>query len=272
VGVYAVGHRRLSGDGRLMAGLLACGSGAVLSHRSAGHVWGIRPSASRRIEVTVPRTRRGRPGIAMHRTRSLLPDEVAVHDGFPVTSVGRTLVDLAGVLRRDELAQAIGQAERLGLFDLPEIEAACARGNGRRGVRSLTRLLARYCEPAFTRSELERRFAALCDRHALPLPSFNVNLHGHEVDALWKDHRLVIELDGWEWHRTRAAFERDRRRDAELARAGYRVLRFTWRQLEDEPAFVAATVAQALGAAPPVNLIAPIDTGGQTTPLANRLP
>jgi hypothetical protein len=133
-------------------------------------------------------------------------------------------------------------------------------------------LLARYQEPAFSRSELERRFAALCDEHALPLPSFNVYLHGHEVDALWEDHRLVVELDGWEWHRSRAAFERDRRRDAELTRAGYTVIRFTWRQLEDEPAFVAETIVQALGAAPPVNLIAPIATGGQTTPLANRLP
>jgi hypothetical protein len=205
----------------------------------------------------------------VHRTRSLPSEEVTIHDGFPVTTVARTIVDLAGCLRPVELERAVETAERLGLFDLRAVERACARGSGRAGVRVLRALLTTWREPPLARSELEREFQVGCEQRALPLPSFNVMVHGQEVDALWEEQGVVVELDGWEYHRTRAAFERDRARDATLVAAGYRVLRFTWRQLRGHIAW--KRLAQAL-AAPPVKRIAPIRIGGHTTPLAKRRP
>ena len=188
-----------------------------------------------------------------------------------MTTVARTLVDLAAVLREWELERAAEEAERLRLFDGAAVDDALARASGKRGVGALRRILAGLREPPFTRSELERRFAELCRDHGIAPPSFNASVLGYEVDALWEAERLIVELDGYAHHGTRAAFERDRRRDAALARAGYRVLRFTWAQVTEDAAATAATVAQAR-AAPPVKRIEAQRTGGQTTPLAKRRP
>lgn len=250
VGVYAVGHSAMTKEGRWMAAALACGPAAVLSHRSAAALWGLRPSAATRIDVTVPgRSRRGRPGIALHLVRELPSDDRSHHCGIPITTVARTLLDLADVVRPEQLERAFEEADRLRLLDVRALERVFRRSRGRRGLRPLADLLAFQRPPAPpTRSELERRFLDLCRTAGLPRPAVNVMVAGFEVDALWLDARLIVELDGYAFHRTVAAFERDRRRDAMLQLAGYRVMRFTHRRLEAERATVVETVRGMLSA------------------------
>jgi very-short-patch-repair endonuclease len=248
--VYAVGHPEVSEAGRLLAAVLACGPDAALSHRSAAALWGIRANQRRLIDVTaLQRNHRRHPGIAVHLVRNLHPDDRTSVQGIPVTTVARTLLDLAGVIRADGLERALEQAERLRLFDLRAVDALIARSRGRCGVKALRRALCDYRElPHLTRSELERRFLDLCRDASLPTPAVNAWINGYEVDVLWAAQRLVVELDGRSYHQTHAAFERDRRRDAELQLAGYRVFRVTRRWLETEPAAVIAAVRALLPA------------------------
>jgi predicted transcriptional regulator of viral defense system len=243
-GVYAVGHRAITARGRWLAAVLACGDGAVLSHRTAAALWGIRPSSSPRIEVTVPTEGgRARPGIVIHRSRA--PLEATVHERIPVTTPARTLLDLAGTLDAAGLARAVEQAEVLRLFDLRAIEAALEMHRGRRGAARLRCALddARF---ELTRSELERRFLRLCERHALPPPLVNALVGGLEVDFHWPALRLIVEMDSLRFHGTRTAFERDRARDAHLLAAGWRVLRFTHRRLAHEPGWIAGTIERVV--------------------------
>ena len=232
--VYSLTPRVLP-RGRMLAAALTFGPAAVLSHRAAAAVWDLGPWPAGLIDVTVPTHRRPRRGIRLHRAAV----ERTVHDGFPVTTVARTLVDQAAALPLGRLRDQFENAERLGLLDVNSINEQMP---GRRGAKKIRAILAEWEEPAPTRSELERAFRAICREARLPLPSFNVSLHGYEVDAYWPEYGLVVELDGWEWHRTRRAFEDDRRRGAVLEAAGYRVLRFTWRQVMDEPQLVASAV------------------------------
>jgi very-short-patch-repair endonuclease len=159
-------------------------------------------------------------------------DDCAVVDAVPVTSVARTLVDLADVLTEKRLADAVHEAEVLRLFDLSKIEEAQARVSGRMGGHKLARVLGGYEEPPMTRSEAERRFLELCESHSLPQPRTNELLHGLEVDFHWADENLVVEIDGAAAHHTKRAFEQDRRRDRALANQGIQVLRVTWSDLE----------------------------------------
>ncbi len=230
-----------------MAGVLALGSGAVLSHRSAAALSGLRPSSRVDVEVIAPRTRGGRPGITLHRVRTLHHDDRTVRQGIPVTTVARTLLDLADVLHHDDLERAFDAAERLGVLDLRSLRVLLRRSPGRRGTRPLSDLIAQQ-RPAVTdtRSDLERRFLAVCRDAHLPPPLVNVLVAGLEVDVLWAGQRLVVELDGHAFHHTRAAFERDRVRDATLALAGYRVLRVTQRRLGNEPQAIIATIRALL--------------------------
>jgi hypothetical protein len=242
-GVYAVGHASLAPRGWQLAAVLACGAGAMLSHRSAAALWGLLPTARRLVDVSSGRSRRGARGIALHRVRRLDPADRAEHDGIPVTSVARTLLDLAEVVPPRLLERAFEEAERLSLLDRTAIVATCDRGVGRRGVTALRALVTAHRPPAaLVRSELERRFVELCRDADLPFPAMNVVVAGLEVDAVWPDQRLVVELDGHAFHRTAAAFERDRERDATLALAGFRVVRITYRRLHSEPATVAGIV------------------------------
>ena len=229
-GVFAVGHERISSRGRWLAAVLACGPQAVLSHRSAAALWGIRPSSSRLTEVTVPSIggRPDRPGILLHATRHLPPEDTTRQDGIPLTCPARTINDLRRVLPPDHLQAAIRRAEVLRL-DI-------GRQPG-------------YV-PDHTRSELERRFLALCRRHGLPPPEVNACVGTFYVDFLWPEQLLIVETDGYEHHGTRSAFESDRERDARLHLLGYTVLRFTHRQLTAEPDRAAATVATLLAARP----------------------
>ncbi|MDQ4040728.1 MAG: DUF559 domain-containing protein [Actinomycetota bacterium] len=248
-GVYAVGHRAVSRDGRLLAAVLSVGPGAVLSHRSAAELWGIRRTSRERIEVTVPRALKARPGIEIHRNE-VRPDEHTTRNGIPVTTVPRTLVDLAKVLSPRDLRRATEQAEVNRLADPLPLNAVVQRHGGRHGVKTLMALTSEGIEPRMTRSELEQRFLSLIETSGLPKPETNaaIQIEGTwlEVDCLWREQRIVVELDGHAYHATREAFERDRERDRRLEANGYRVIRITWRQLRDDPGAVARDLAKLL--------------------------
>ncbi len=220
--------------GRMLAAALTYGPDAVLSHRAAAAVWDIGPWPTGLIDVTVPKNAKARRGTTMH----VADLERVVRDGFPVTTVTRTLVDLARALPLGRLRDAFERAERLRLLDVKSVNEEM---HGRRGARKIRVVLAEWQEPEPTRNELEQSLRALCNDHGIPLPSQNVVLLGNEVDAFWEPN-LVVELDGWEWHRTRRRFEEDRRKAAALEAAGYRVLRFTWRQMKRERDIVAAAI------------------------------
>jgi very-short-patch-repair endonuclease len=243
-GVYAVGHIALTSLSRDLAAVLACGPGALLSHRSAARLWGLLDSSSPRIEVTAPRTRKPRNGITVHRSRTIHPDDAAEVDGIPVTSVARTVVDLAEVVDEPRLARAVNQAEVRRLFDLDAVDAVLERLPGRRGAPRLQKVLAVYVpETRFTRSEAERRLLRLCAKHGLPAPQTTCWIGGYELDAYWPDARLAVEVDGRAFHATRRAFEEDRARDRRLAALGIQVSRVTWRNLDNEAGLAAELAA-----------------------------
>jgi hypothetical protein len=253
--VYAVGHTNLTPAGRSMAGVLSGGARAVLSHRSAAAHWGIRPTRDGPIEVTTAARRRS--GFALRYYRNVLPaDEVTTHDGIPVTTVPRTLFDLAAVIPRPHLRRAVREAEIRRLWDRLSIADLLERHPRRPGaaaIRTVTDPGAR-----FTRSELEDLFLDLVDSTGLPRPATNVWLHiaGRwiEADCAWPHQRLIVELDGRATHDTDTAFESDRARDRAATAAGWRVIRITWRQLRDEPSTIARDLRAALTLEPVANL------------------
>lgn len=234
-GVYSVGHRSLTMRGMWLAAVLAYGEGAVLSHRSAAGLWGLLQPRWSPVEVTNCRGRAGRDGILLHHS-PVAKDEREVEAGIPVTSLPRTLLDLAEVVDEQRLARAFEEADRLKLLRIPQMEQICAGAGRRKGTVALRRLIAAAREPVTTRSPLENRFAEFCREHLadLPAPLTNISILDHEVDAYWSPQRLVVEMDSWEFHGHRAGFERDRARDAAMQTAGYRVLRLTHRQLQTE--------------------------------------
>jgi very-short-patch-repair endonuclease len=234
-GVYALGHEAPTREGNWMAAVLAGGEGAVLSHRDAASLWGIRPSSRPRIDVTTPRSRRPRPGIQFHRS-SLLPDEVTTKDGIPVTTVPRTLFDLAAILRPRQLERALNEAEIRHLWDelsLLDLLRRYPRRAGSSAVRAI--LEARNAGAKLLRSDLEVEFLEFVDAAGLPEPKLNADVEGFEVDAVWRRERVVVELDSRTFHLTAAAFEQDRERDRILQAAGWRPIRVTSRQLRHAP-------------------------------------
>jgi very-short-patch-repair endonuclease len=243
-GVYAVGHRRVDALGRWHAAVLACGAGAVLSHRSAAAAWELQPMPSGPVDVTVPSSsgRARRMGIRLHRVATLTEQDVTTRGDLRITTAERTLLDLAGVARPIALEQAVEQAGHRRIVDHDELaRLAATRRSGARALRGL------LDEPlTLTRSALERRFLALCRRYGIPRPLVNTQVGSYEVDFLWLGARLIVETDGREHHGTRRAFEDDRRRDADLTAAGYRVVRFTHRQIAKEPGWVAERLALLL--------------------------
>jgi predicted transcriptional regulator of viral defense system len=243
-GVYAVGHPIFTVNGRRMAAILAAGPGAVLSHASAAALWEIRPTSATRIDVSVRSAagRGKRPGLRIHRTPTLQADEITKHQGLRVTTPARTLLDLAAILTPRALERALDEAEVKQLYDRTSLDALARAHAGERGARALTQALDEDGEPTLTDSELEELMLALCADHDLPRPEPRAWVAGLRVDFLFAASRLVVETDGYRYHRTRRAFERDRERDAILARAGYRVLRFSHRQLTREPTMVAHTL------------------------------
>jgi len=232
-----------------MAAVLAYGDSALLSHRSAAALWGLTGVHRGPVHVTSPSGRSGRSGVALHR-RKVDDDERAVNAGIPVTSISRTLVDLAGILDEARLGRAFEEADRLRLLDMDALTPSCNRAKRRRGIGNLRRLITEARAPSYSRSPLENRFIEFYRAHLadLPAPLTNVSILDHEVDACWPSHRLVVEMDSWEFHHHRAAFERDRARDAAMQAAGYRVIRLTHRRLKAEPAAVAAQLRALLAA------------------------
>lgn len=247
-GVFAVGHRRLTRHGVWMAAVLAAGDGAVLSHRSAAELWAIRESSRRPIELTAPREVQ-RPGLAVCRT-ALPRDEVTVEAGIPVTTPARTLLDLAGILDEPNLARAAERAEALRLGSPTSLGELVARHPRRKGTKSLRRLVEQDRIVATDlRSRLEGRFLALLDAENLPRPLVNAPLGPYTPDFRWTEPRLIVELDGFETHGTRAAFERDRARDRAFMARGWRVARITKRQLDSDPQGVARELRALLRSA-----------------------
>lgn len=249
--VYALGHRQLRREGHWLAAVLACGPGAALSHREAAALHGLRPSGRSRIDVTTPRRiRTGRPGIEVHHSTTLAVRDVTTVEGIPVTTVERTLADLADVVQRDSLAKALREAEHLRAVDLRDLRDAMARTRHRPGPghARLTAVLEehRHRGTQLTRSNLEDRLLALCERHGISRPHANFHVEGTEVDACWPAHRLAVELDGWERHKDRDAFQRDRTKGNALMRAGWCVLRFTHDDIVRRPAETASTLGAFL--------------------------
>lgn len=246
-GVYAVGHRKLPRAGAWMAAVLAGGESAVLSHRSAAALWGIRDTAGRSTEVTAPTHRRRRSGLVVHQAK-LPADEVTVHDAIPVTTPARTLLDLAALLDEHRLARAAERAEALRLTSPTSLEELTQRYPKRPGTTNVKRLIEEHrIVPTTTANDLERRFLTFLDANELPRPLVNESLDPHTTpDFRWPKERLIVELDGFETHGTRAAFERDRARDRQLMAQGWRVARITKRQLDDDPETIVAEL-RAIG-------------------------
>jgi very-short-patch-repair endonuclease len=247
-GVFAVGYRRLTYKGWWLAAVLACGDGAVLSHRCALALWQLRPRPAGPVDVTVAaRGLRPLEGIRRHCVRALDARDVRVRDAIPVTSVARTLLDCAEVLEPEQLRLALEAAERCEVLDTRAIEALLARSPGRPGVPRLRAALSTWSGSApWTQSELERRFLAFARATGLPEPECNVLIAGELVDACWRARRVIVEVDSWGFHRTRAQFEKDRRRDALLQSLGWRVVRVTQRRLEHDATKLAAQLRALL--------------------------
>lgn len=252
--VYAVGGPP---DGPLAAetaALLAVRAGGALSEDSAGALWQIAPADPRRVHVTVHTdSRSGRPaGVVVHRSRILTAVDVRIRDGLPVLSPARTLLDLAATHQPRELERALSEAVVLELVEHHELVELLRRAGAHRGVAPLRAALEALGEDGegttLTQSEGEERFLALVREAGLPQPLVNVHRHGWQIDFLWPDQRVAVEIDGYPFHRSRARFERDRRRDADLAGLRILTVRVTGRQLRYEPMAVIARVAGALAA------------------------
>jgi REase_MTES_1575 len=234
--------------------VVACGPGALLSHRSAAALWGLRASARAAIDVTSPsRAGRVRARIDVHRGTGLISADMTSVDHIPCTAVARTLLDLASLVDRRALERAYEQADVLGVLDVGAIVDLLARSR-RRGASALRDVVsATECASGLTRSELEARFLAARDEAGVPRPRVNawvpLSDRGAEVDFLWPNERLIVETDGHRVHGTRAAFERDRRRDRSLMLAGWRVVRFTWLDVVSNPDEVVTTIRDLLARA-----------------------
>jgi very-short-patch-repair endonuclease len=251
-GAYAVGGADVPWPGRMLAAVLACGPRAVLSHRSAAQAWGLMSHRAIRPEVTRPTSHRGLSGIVVHHS-ALRPDEVGEARGIPVTSVPRTLLDIAAMVEARELERCWNEMEVRELRDPLSVPDVIARHQGRRGVAALRAQAASNVPADRTRNDLEEGFLRLVAAHGLPRPRMNahVALRGRffEIDALWEAQRLAVELDGGA-HRTRRAFRKDRERDRILLAEGFRTGRITWDQLRDEPEQIAADLRSTLGGTP----------------------
>ena len=249
-GVYAVGHQRLTAKGHWMAAALACGPEAVLSYAEAAALHDLRRTPSGLINITAP-SRHRLPGVRAHYVRILHREDCTIVDAIPVTTLARTYLDLAEVLNHARLIDALEAGERQDKLDVGAIEAVIARNPGRHGTQPLQTALAELTDaPPLLQSAAERAFRALVRDYHLPQPQFNVYLEGELVDAVWPEHRLVVEVDGWDFHRSKPSFADDRRRDRLLIRAGWRTARFTADEVLYSPEAVAAELSELLSDEP----------------------
>jgi hypothetical protein len=244
--VYAVGRSTVSIEGHLAAALLYAGPGAALSHGAAGWWWQLREKAPAVIDVATPHRRRPQRGLRLHYRPSL---HRIFHRRLPVTPVHQTLLDLAPSLTHRQLRRALAEADYRRLLDVDAVRAQL--GPGRPGSAALRRALDHHLPLlAKTATELEELFLDLCQWHGIPLPEVNVPVCGFKVDALWREQRLVVELDGAPAHSSSGQMYRDRERDLTLRTAGYRVVRYTWHQVVDQGERLAADLLTQLSPAP----------------------
>jgi very-short-patch-repair endonuclease len=246
-GVYLVGPLVWLPGARDYAAVLALGDAAVVSHQSAAALWGLTPRLSDVVDITVVNSARHRPGIRVHRVPDLPADERTYRNGIPITTPARTILDFASQAARGQLEQAIAEAYVQRLTTEKQLRAILDRHPRRPGAAGLRAELYREGGPAWSRSEAEHRMKELLRQAKLPPGEMNQIIAGHQADFVWRDQRLIVEVDGYQFHGHRSAFERDRKRDAAHTLAGYRVIRITWRQLTEEPVWVAVTIARALG-------------------------
>jgi very-short-patch-repair endonuclease len=239
--VYGVGVPVTTPRARDIAAVLAVGPSAALSWASAVALLELIPGSGPAVRhVSVAGRDCRLSTVRVHRVGELPAHERTVVHGIPTTTALRTLLDLAATDTPDHLLQrALNEAQVRRLLKASDISTL----RNRPGARRLRALVE---QPTLTRSEAERRALALIRQAQLPTPETNVKIHGHEVDLLWRDQGLVVEIDGYAFHGTRQAFERDRRRDADLERAGLHVIRLSWRMLADEPLAAVALIATAL--------------------------
>jgi very-short-patch-repair endonuclease len=234
-----------------MAAVLASGPDALLSHQTAAALWKLRGYSGGAIHVTVPYKSTSTKRIRRHFS-VVPPDERAVEEGIPVTSVHRTIFDQAASASVDEVVAMIKEAEYLNRWDRLSLPDLLERYPRKRGSRKVRFALGRITEepPGRKRSKLEERFAPFLRRHRLPLPRFNdwifLGPKRYQVDCHWPHLRQIVELDGWQGHSTRSAFQDDRARDRALHAAGYSVIHLTWNQLRDEPESIAADLRALL--------------------------
>jgi very-short-patch-repair endonuclease len=244
-GVYAAGYRPLTWEGHCLAAVLACAPAAVASHRTAGWLWGILRSRPGSFDVTAASRRHRKQGIRLHYAELTSTDR-AIRDGIPTTSLSRTLLDLAASISFDRLEKSVEAADRRGLLDLRLVDSLLARCSHHPGATALQRALATYRpDPAVTRSDVERDFRALVEGAGLR-PSMNFVVAGYELDAYWPEERFGVELEVYETHGTRAAFERDGPRQEDLMLLGVETIRISGPRLDREPRAVIERVAAHL--------------------------
>jgi very-short-patch-repair endonuclease/predicted transcriptional regulator of viral defense system len=253
-GVYAVGHAAAGELTREAEALLACAQPAVLSHSSAVALWQLLPSQTNPrapVELTVSTRHPPRhPGVHAHRTSTLARQDTRIERGLPVTSPARTFIDIAGNRTGYELERALDDALQRNLVRLPQLKDTLARNPNRKGAGLLRAILAdRETGSGLSRSDMELILKRLLRAADIPDPDLNANFGRYQPDMVWWQQRLIVEIDSWRWHGNRRSFETDRKRDATLTTQGWTILRFTARQIENEPYLVIARIAAALALA-----------------------
>ncbi len=250
-GVYLVGHAALAPGALEYAALLACGDSALISHWSAAYLWGMIEDAPGEIHVSVVGRRcRPKAGVRIHLLSELDHRDVRRRLQLPLTAPARTVIDIAADAGYDVIESLVAEARVRKLVRDRELEQALERAGRRPGVGRMKAFLRHEGGPALTRSQAERRMRRLARAAGLPVPVANARVAGFEVDFLWPAERLVVEVDGYQFHGHRRAFERDRKKGLALAAAGYRVIRISWLQLVHQPLLVAVQLAQALAIGP----------------------
>jgi very-short-patch-repair endonuclease len=244
--VYAVGHAPLGARGRWMAAVLACGPGAALSHGDAAALHDIRHVGGGAVHVTATK-RHDLEGVRCHWARILHPIDCARVDGIPVTTLARTYLDLAEILNHGRLIDALEAAQRQNKLDVSALHAVIARNPGRHATHPLREAIAELDDqPPLIQSPAEQAFRELVRNYGLPQPQFNVYVEGELVDAVWWEQRLVAEVDGWNFHRSKRSFANDRRRDRKLVKAKFRAVRYTGDEVLGEPEAVAGELSELL--------------------------
>jgi Transcriptional regulator, AbiEi antitoxin len=232
-GVYAVGHLPVGPVARAFAAVLACGPGALLSHGSAATLWGFNKYWDTPLEVTVETSHRRRPGLTVHRSRTLTAGDRDCQLGVPATSPARTALDIAPGLTDHRLTRVVNDGQHARVLHLDDLAHVLDRNPTHPGMKRLRPFVEAPSGP--TRSELEDHFLAFCTRYGLPTPITNLTINGHEVDALFPAERVIVEIDSWEFHRFRSSFEGDRDRDTDQLAGGYVTIRLTDERMKHTP-------------------------------------